>query len=189
MSRKREEVIQIVVNGNWISFVSSYSVSVKETGTVLCPDIYVQKQCNGFLSGHIPVFAAVVCTSFHKTEIETYTIIKQHFDKIYKIIIKLHNPIKKFTIKIQKLFTARLPMYQLSSQWTVTFENHEPQEDISFLEFDGEFFTPVFVFCVDNLANLPYPNILESLQVLNASGGHVEDADILLVIEDWGCST
>ena len=44
MAKNRGEVIQIVINGDWISFVSSYSVSVKESGAVLCPGMYVQKQ-------------------------------------------------------------------------------------------------------------------------------------------------
>ena len=60
---------------------------------------------------------------------------------------------------------------------------------ISILELDGEFSTPVLVFGVNSWANLPYPESLESLQVRNAPGGNVEDADILLVIEHGGNST
>ena len=48
---------------------------------------------------------------------------------------------------------------------------------------------PVLVFGVNNWANLPYPESLDSLQIRDTSGGNVKHADILLVREHGGYFT
>ena len=60
---------------------------------------------------------------------------------------------------------------------------------ISILELDGEFSTPVLVFGVNSWANLPYPESLKSPQIRDTSGGNVNNADIVLVVEHGRYST
>ena len=80
-------------------------------------------------------------------------------------------------------------MKQLPSQWTETFKNYEPQISISYLELDCKFSRSEFIFSVDNWLNLSDPQGLEHLQVGNALGCSIQDADILLVSEHGGGST
>ena len=94
---------------------------------------------------------------------------------------KIQSKLKTY---LQQDFNVETPVSVDRNFW-----NLRATRNIIILEFDDEFSTFVRVFCADHLANLPYPERLESLEVWNAPGSDVKDVDILLVIEYGVCST